>query len=303
MKQIYRHACLWGAVLGGFFMAGCDERPPVTESTVRYGSAVKYARRLTDPLPREIGEPYYTGMAKRVKWRETASATQRDSSKEKPTSRIFETTNPVVAKKSLAKNREVGELSAAARKKLKEELKREIISELRASGMLVVRGRGQPPGGVSVTDFGGRALPPGTPGGYGGRGYRVAMGGGGMYAQPGESRLAFLGKNPGGNVGGSVLSGTTGIVGCSIKLVQQITSHNKIFRSSIEGQEFVTVTDNRGHFAFTNLPPGSYKMKWKLPGSKGWIRRLRDKPDVTIKVGESKTIKAIQMRRGLVGKE
>lgn len=76
----------------------------------------------------------------------------------------------------------------------------------------------------------------------------------------------------------------------------------EIFRTVREGAEFTTVTDEQGKYVFDNLPTGAYKMKWQLPNDKGWIRRLRDKPDAVIVEGETVVLKSVETNRRIVGR-
>ena len=102
-----------------------------------------------------------------------------------------------------------------------------------------------------------------------------------------------------GNVEGRMLRRGIGLAGCQVKLVQLLSTGTK-FATPTKGQEFVTTTARDGSFKFESLPVGDYKIKWLLPGDTGWIRRLRDKPDVRVITGQSNMMKAIETARPLL---
>jgi hypothetical protein len=68
-----------------------------------------------------------------------------------------------------------------------------------------------------------------------------------------------------------------------------------------EGAEFTAVTDEHGKYVFEKLPVGTYKLKWQLPNDRGWIRRLRDKPDAVITEGQTAVLKSVETSRRLIG--
>jgi len=105
-----------------------------------------------------------------------------------------------------------------------------------------------------------------------------------------------------GSAEGTILRKGRGLPGCHVKLVRIIRSWriSELAGTIAEGVEFVTVTDEKGTYRFPNIPVGEYKIKWQPPGDTGWIRRLRQKPDVIIKEGETARLKAIDIHRALV---
>jgi len=48
---------------------------------------------------------------------------------------------------------------------------------------------------------------------------------------------------------------------------------------------FETETDDAGHYRFERVPPGDYLIYWMPNPETGWIRRLRDKPDLEVVAG------------------
>lgn len=93
-----------------------------------------------------------------------------------------------------------------------------------------------------------------------------------------------------------------GLPECRVKLVRVIRANNmiEVLSALQEGAEYTTVTDKEGKYQFYNLPAGDYKVKWQLPRDKGWIRRLKDKPDVTVQEGKTSFLKPIETNRRLV---
>ena len=107
---------------------------------------------------------------------------------------------------------------------------------------------------------------------------------------------------PVGSAEGRILRGGEGLQGCQVKLIrimkqQSITEMLNVVK---EGTEFGTVTDKDGKYHFDRLPVGAYKLKWQLPNDKGWIRRLRDKPDAIITRGQTTVLKYVETKRKLV---
>ncbi len=119
-------------------------------------------------------------------------------------------------------------------------------------------------------------------------------------------RRAGAGARPKGPVGvavGQMLRAGRVLPGCRVKLVRMLAPGKDLidaFRTFQEGTEFETVTDIDGKFRLDDLPVGSYKLKWQLPNDTGWIRHLRDKPDVTVEEGKTSRLKAVETRRPLV---
>jgi hypothetical protein len=104
-----------------------------------------------------------------------------------------------------------------------------------------------------------------------------------------------------GSVEGLILRDGEGLQGCQVKLVRVLKSQSVIemFNTIKEGAEFATVTDESGKYHFDRLPVGAYKLKWQLPNDKGWIRRLRDKPDAVITEGQTTVLKSVETKRRL----
>ncbi len=110
--------------------------------------------------------------------------------------------------------------------------------------------------------------------------------------------------SPTGRAEGHILRSGSGLKGCEVKLVRILTSRSAVemFSAVRDGTEFTTITDGQGKYAFDRLPVGSYKLKWRLPGDKGWIRRLRDKPDAIITEGQATVLKSVETKRRLVAR-
>jgi hypothetical protein len=107
---------------------------------------------------------------------------------------------------------------------------------------------------------------------------------------------------PVGSAEGHILRNGKGLQGCQVKLVRMLELQSIIEMFSVvrEGAQFTTVTDEDGKYHFDRLPVGAYKLKWQLPQDKGWIRRLRDKPDAIITEGQTAVLKSVETSRGLV---
>lgn len=107
---------------------------------------------------------------------------------------------------------------------------------------------------------------------------------------------------PVGSAEGRILRGGEGLQECQVKLmrIMKRQSITEMFNVVKEGTEFGTVTDEDGKYHFDRLPVGAYKLKWQLPNDKGWIRRLRDKPDAIITEGQNTVLKSVETKRKLV---
>ncbi len=107
---------------------------------------------------------------------------------------------------------------------------------------------------------------------------------------------------PVGIAEGKILHRGKGLAKCRIKLVRLVKTDTLtgLFKVIKEGTEFDAVTDEDGKYRLGGLPVGSYKLKWQLQGDKGWARRLRQKPDVTVNVGEISVVKTVEISKGLV---
>ncbi|MFQ5917607.1 MAG: carboxypeptidase-like regulatory domain-containing protein, partial [Candidatus Binatia bacterium] len=70
-----------------------------------------------------------------------------------------------------------------------------------------------------------------------------------------------------------------------------------IFKEFKKGAEFETTTDREGRFFFPKVPVGSYQFKWLPKGSDAWIRRLTNKPDITLIKGKTVTVKTVDLRK------
>jgi hypothetical protein len=47
-----------------------------------------------------------------------------------------------------------------------------------------------------------------------------------------------------------------------------------------------STTDSEGHYVFNQAPPGYYRLYWMPDANTGWVRRLREKPDVEVVTGK-----------------
>ncbi len=101
-----------------------------------------------------------------------------------------------------------------------------------------------------------------------------------------------------GTVEGQVLRGGKGLPGCRVKLVQMVRSWSVVgYKSGFyEGDELVATTNKDGKYRFEHVPVGEYKLKWLPPGAKWWMRRLWLKPDAVVKKGESTALKPLETR-------
>jgi hypothetical protein len=88
-----------------------------------------------------------------------------------------------------------------------------------------------------------------------------------------------------------------------VKLVRVAVSESFIrgYEETRRATEFNTVTDPDGRFAFRDVPPGPYRLLWQIPGDSGWIRRLREKPDVWVEEAKPCRVEDINLAQKPVG--
>ena len=117
-----------------------------------------------------------------------------------------------------------------------------------------------------------------------------------LASHPQEVSLPIEGR---GHAEGQILRRGAGFSGCQVRLIGRGNAGSR-FKRSKEEIEFQTVTDENGNYRFENIPPGNYKLKWQLPGDTGWIRRINDKPDVTVELGRTSVLKPVETSKGLL---
>lgn len=98
---------------------------------------------------------------------------------------------------------------------------------------------------------------------------------------------------------GQMLREGIGLPKCKVKLVL-LKTKSRAGRYQ-RGREYETMTDEKGFYRIGDLIPGSYKLKWQLPDDTGWIRRLRDRPDVLVDAGKLAELKPVETARRLAG--
>ncbi len=102
-----------------------------------------------------------------------------------------------------------------------------------------------------------------------------------------------------GNANGRMLRRGIPLQGCRVKAVFLSGSAGK-FVGYRENEEFICVTDKDGVYRFEGIPGGPYKLKWELPGDRGWIRRLRDAPDFQVRAGRLSEVGDLETAKPLV---
>lgn len=170
------------------------------------------------------------------------------------------------------------------RERLKLELKREIIAELKTQGRL--RGEEAPSAPVPppVVKSGEQAPAPVDP-------------------------PKVVNKTPANREGGSLVSGSLlydgkGLPACRVRLVKMsvVESMFGVFPSYREEEAVIEATTNQdGSYAFQNVSEGLYRLKWQPTGENGWIRRSHEKPDVEVVEGKETTLKAIETHKLVIG--
>ncbi|MGE5254369.1 MAG: carboxypeptidase-like regulatory domain-containing protein [Planctomycetaceae bacterium] len=70
--------------------------------------------------------------------------------------------------------------------------------------------------------------------------------------------------------------------------------------SSDRGISIETQTDSQGRYTFEGVPPGSYRLYWMPDTKTGWVRRLRENPDLEVISGK-RTVQNIPDKLPIAG--
>jgi hypothetical protein len=102
-----------------------------------------------------------------------------------------------------------------------------------------------------------------------------------------------------GSVEGVILWNGKPIKDAKVKIVMDkytgfsIAAVSKVFggrvdekSSEIQDLAIDTQTDSKGHYAFSQVPPGFYTLFWQPDAQTGWVRRLRESADLEIVPGK-----------------
>jgi len=102
-----------------------------------------------------------------------------------------------------------------------------------------------------------------------------------------------------GSVNGRIIRRGVGEPEARVKLVRWVEEASLlgILKELKKGAEFETTTDQDGRYAFTEIPVGSYELKWLPRGADAWIRRLTERPDITVRKGTSVTARTVELGR------
>lgn len=126
----------------------------------------------------------------------------------------------------------------------------------------------------------------------------------GGSAAEGRPQEAAFWKGAGKIVGRIVKAGQP-LLGAKVKIVNVSSSGDmlaKIFGpKDTKSQDLVfeVATDEFGRYEFTNIPIGEYDIYWALPGSESWYRRLSEKPNITVRPGETVEYQDIEINPSL----
>lgn len=102
-----------------------------------------------------------------------------------------------------------------------------------------------------------------------------------------------------GSVQGRVVRRGVGEPEARVKLVRWLEEASLlgVFKELKKGAEFETTTDQDGRYAFKEIPVGSYELKWLPKGADAWIRRLTERPDITVGKGRLVTARTVELGR------
>ena len=102
-----------------------------------------------------------------------------------------------------------------------------------------------------------------------------------------------------GAVEGRIIRRGAGEPEARVKLVRWVEEASLlgILKELKKGAEFETTTDQDGKYAFKEIPVGSYELKWLPKGADAWIRRLTERPDITVGKGRLVTARTVELGR------
>lgn len=102
-----------------------------------------------------------------------------------------------------------------------------------------------------------------------------------------------------GSAEGRIIRRGVGEPEARVKLVRWVEEASLlgILKELKKGAEFETTTDQEGKYAFKEIPVGSYELKWLPKGADAWIRRLTERPDITVRKGTAVTIRTVELGR------
>lgn len=105
-----------------------------------------------------------------------------------------------------------------------------------------------------------------------------------------------------GEVRGRMLRDGGPLENCRIRIVRMIPVPGALsfFVTYKEQSVHQTATGGEGRFSIADVPAGHYRIKWQPPGETGWIRRLRDDPDFTVKDGKTTNLDPIETHRAVL---
>jgi len=102
-----------------------------------------------------------------------------------------------------------------------------------------------------------------------------------------------------GSVEGRIMRRGVGEPEARVKLVRWVEEASLlgVFKELKKGAEFETTSDQEGRYAFQKIPVGSYELKWLPRGSDAWMRRLTEKPDITVRKGAIVTARTVELSK------
>jgi hypothetical protein len=102
-----------------------------------------------------------------------------------------------------------------------------------------------------------------------------------------------------GSVEGRIVRRGAGEPEVRVKLVRWVEEASVlgVFKELKKGAEFEATTDQEGRYAFQEIPVGSYQLKWLPRGGDAWVRRLTEKPDITVRKGAIVTARTVELSK------
>lgn len=179
----------------------------------------------------------------------------------------------------------------------RDRLKREILDELRAELGVAPRGKASPlaetspqPTAMKSPSF---ESPQTTPAAL-----AAAIASEPASAEPAAPALpAVLASR----VEGRLLWGGSGLASVRVRIVHMEAFRAKRAADYRANDYYDDRTDAEGRYRFTAVDPGQYKLLWVPSAADYWVRRIADRPDVTIEPGRTGVVGEIETKRKVLG--
>lgn len=104
-----------------------------------------------------------------------------------------------------------------------------------------------------------------------------------------------------GTVGGRIVRAGEPVPDCQVRLIRVDEETGYVRGDRAPEDVMVTTTDERGRYRFESVAVGWYKLKWAVPGATHWVRFFSTEPDLTVEAGRTTMFRDIDTARRAIG--